>query len=307
MLIYFAMKRKVIQIANSTQLVSLPRDWAKANNVQKGDEVEVNASEQGVLISLGAVVKPMKRADVRAEDPFTARLMVSALYKGGYDEIKLTFDDPELLLQTQSFVSENCIGFEVVDQAKNALVLRKISDTIHREFDSVFKRLLVFVKNMAQGTAAASQTHDKDGYKNVAYMDSSVNKFAYFCLRSLNKHPETRKEPVGPLYSVIDRLEGIGDGYKELCNLLTETKAITPALLRAIRQLDEYLSLTLMALQKLDLTKLPELLRKGAVMRDTVDKIIRAQPQSRVGETLNDITITIRNMASPIVLLSYHE
>ena len=33
------MKRKVIQIAESTQLISLPRRWAMKCNVKKGDEL----------------------------------------------------------------------------------------------------------------------------------------------------------------------------------------------------------------------------------------------------------------------------
>ena len=37
------MKRKVIQIANSTQLISLPREWAKKYNIKKGDELEIEA------------------------------------------------------------------------------------------------------------------------------------------------------------------------------------------------------------------------------------------------------------------------
>ena len=33
------MKRKVIQIANSTQLISLPRKWSQKYGVKKGDEI----------------------------------------------------------------------------------------------------------------------------------------------------------------------------------------------------------------------------------------------------------------------------
>ena len=36
------MKRKVIQIANSTQLISLPRKWSQKYGVKKGDEITIN-------------------------------------------------------------------------------------------------------------------------------------------------------------------------------------------------------------------------------------------------------------------------
>ena len=35
------MKRKVIQIADSTQLISLPRKWSLAHGIKKGDELEI--------------------------------------------------------------------------------------------------------------------------------------------------------------------------------------------------------------------------------------------------------------------------
>ena len=47
------MKRKVIQIAGSTQLVSLPRKWAKEHNVRKGDEVDVQENGNTVIVTVG--------------------------------------------------------------------------------------------------------------------------------------------------------------------------------------------------------------------------------------------------------------
>lgn len=43
--------RKVIQIANSTQLISLPRKWTQKYGVKKGDELEVVEDGSKVIIS----------------------------------------------------------------------------------------------------------------------------------------------------------------------------------------------------------------------------------------------------------------
>ena len=47
------MKRKVIQIAESTQLVSLPRKWALKYGVKKGDEVDVLEEGNKIVVSTG--------------------------------------------------------------------------------------------------------------------------------------------------------------------------------------------------------------------------------------------------------------
>ncbi len=52
------MKRKIIQIANSTQLVSLPRKWCLSNNVKKGDEIDVKEKDNNIVVSTNAEPKP---------------------------------------------------------------------------------------------------------------------------------------------------------------------------------------------------------------------------------------------------------
>ena len=62
------MKRKVIQIAESTQLVSLPRKWALANNIRRGDELEVTVQrktwKEFVFCGFG---EPTERLDLLLE------------------------------------------------------------------------------------------------------------------------------------------------------------------------------------------------------------------------------------------------
>ena len=45
------MGRKVIQIADSTQLISLPRKWALQHGIKKGDELEVEEKGRKIVIS----------------------------------------------------------------------------------------------------------------------------------------------------------------------------------------------------------------------------------------------------------------
>ena len=45
------MGRKVIQIADSTQLISIPRAWGRKYNIKKGDELEVVEKDNMLEIS----------------------------------------------------------------------------------------------------------------------------------------------------------------------------------------------------------------------------------------------------------------
>ena len=54
------MKRKVIQIANSTQLISLPRKWSLQFGIKKGDELEVEEKGSQIIVSTEKGVKNKK-------------------------------------------------------------------------------------------------------------------------------------------------------------------------------------------------------------------------------------------------------
>ena len=53
------MKRKVIQIAESTQLISLPRKWAIENNIRKGDELEIEIKPNSLVVTTTTEREPL--------------------------------------------------------------------------------------------------------------------------------------------------------------------------------------------------------------------------------------------------------
>ena len=89
------MKRRVIQIANSTQLISLPRKWTQKYGVKKGDEMEVEEQGNKILISTekGAELGHIE-IDVTGLDRTTILYYIQTLYRTGYDEIKVNFNNP---------------------------------------------------------------------------------------------------------------------------------------------------------------------------------------------------------------------
>ena len=124
------MKRKVIQIADSTQLVSLPRKWAIRYNIKKGDEVEVEEQGNKLLIGtekthdIGSI-----EVDISSLDRDSFMFLIRILYIRGYNEIKLTFNNPladhHRIGKKVKVISEihnevnRLTGIEVIQQKEN--------------------------------------------------------------------------------------------------------------------------------------------------------------------------------------------
>ncbi len=112
------MKRKVIQIAESTQLISLPRKWAQAHGIKKGDELEI--TEEGNKLSITTESEKATERKVIDISELTdyRKTLIAAAYLKGYDELEIIFGKPEYAQQIQELMSW-LSGYDLIRQNKN--------------------------------------------------------------------------------------------------------------------------------------------------------------------------------------------
>ncbi len=212
------MKRKVIQIAGSTQLVSLPRQWAKAHNIMRGQEVEVQ-EEAGRIIILPNNVPVVERMEIDiSELGDMIPRCIRALYKRGVDELKVTFRNSEMAAIVQDSITKEAVGFEVLEQGKNYCVIKYVSGAVE-EFDSLLRRIFLLLTSMAEDSVAALKEGNYAQLKNVALLEEANNRFTIVCRRALNKRNDAFNfKKLGPVYYIVEELEHIADQYKYICS-----------------------------------------------------------------------------------------
>ncbi len=210
------LRRKVIQIAGSTQLVSLPRQWAKRNNIQRGQEVEV--LEDGDRIIITASSEPVLERielDITNLGEMTGRCL-RALYKRGVDEARITYKNPQLISLVQKSIANETVGFEILEQGENYCSVKYVSGEIE-EFDSILRRTFLLLINMAESSVRELKNANYAALENIAILEEANNRFTIVCRRALNKYGSKSSRKVGPLYYIIEELEHIADQYKYLC------------------------------------------------------------------------------------------
>ncbi|MBW3019315.1 AbrB/MazE/SpoVT family DNA-binding domain-containing protein [Candidatus Woesearchaeota archaeon] len=217
------MKRKVIQIADSTQLVSLPRKWALRNNVRKGDELEVN--EQGAELVVSCKSDPKtERAEIDLNEygKFSHRLIFS-LYKKGVDEIKVNLRDPSDVKKVQAILQNETVGYEIIENTKNYCLVKNVSGYIEG-FDSMLRRVFLLMISMAEEGFRAMKERKPEDLANAAILERSNNRFTTVCRRYLNKGGESKYAKLGPLYYIVEDLENMADEFKYLFKALSKLK-----------------------------------------------------------------------------------
>jgi len=226
------MKRKVIQIAESTQLLSLPRKWAIKHNIKKGDELDIE--EHGNSLVIKSDSRPqVEKVELKLKDyGILAPRIIHALYKRGVDEIKVYLQSPKEFSELQNILSNETIGFEIIEQGNNYCIVRNVSGQIE-EFDGVLRRTFLLLSNMANDGAIALKEKNRDAFQSLLLLEKSNNRFTSICRRYINKYGSDKYDKIGPLYYIIEDMENVADEYKYLFQQLHEIKPddlkITPS------------------------------------------------------------------------------
>jgi len=212
-------KRKVIQIANSTQLVSLPRKWALQHGIKKGDEIDVQ--EEGNRI----IVSTEKDYEVNMVDLNTERLdimiprFIHALYKKGVDDIKVTFHSKEDMQAIQEALGKEAVGFEITHQGNNFCEIKHVSGELE-DFEPILKRTFLLLLSMSEQTLESLKKNDFNILPNIAFLEEANNRFTTTCRRFLNKKGSKKYVHIGPIYYILEDMENLADQFKYLCNHL---------------------------------------------------------------------------------------
>lgn len=175
--------------------------------------------------------------DVSGLTPRLADRFMARSYQKGYDVITVKYDDPEIAIAIQNKVKE-LLGFEIMEQTKDTIVIKSISGKLDIDFDSSLRRTFFIAIDMADTCLEAFEKGDKKTLENLYHKDFDLNKFCYFCLRYINKgfHNEFGTYI---LYYLIESLEDVGDEYKALAKHLAKIKTKKKSLVDVISKVNE--------------------------------------------------------------------
>jgi len=218
------MKRRVVQHGPKTLTISLPARWAREYGIEKGDEINLEKTEHGLLLStMNGRRLAQIQLDLRGLKEAISRV-IAASYKSGHDEIIATYATPGELEEIHRVLGITCVGFEIIEETDTAVHIHNVSEPAREEFKALFRRLFFFLLTTADECLAAARNHDATAYKKLVIRDWNINKLADFCRRIINKHGQDIFKSDTATYHVVEQLEKIGDRYKEICLLLAEQK-----------------------------------------------------------------------------------
>ncbi|HLC74521.1 MAG TPA: AbrB/MazE/SpoVT family DNA-binding domain-containing protein [Candidatus Nanoarchaeia archaeon] len=219
------MRRKVIQIADSTQLISLPRKWAQKHGIKKGDEIEVTEQGNKLLISTQSTPNlGMVEVDVTGLDRDSIMFFLRALYKDGYDEIKINFKQPtcenirdntnENVMQVIQHELSRLNGMEIFTQRENHCIIRTISEDTTKVFDTMLRRIFLLVAETVGDLVEGYEKGNTALLQTIQNKHDTITMFVSYSQRLLNKIGTQEYRKNNALYHILEMIDTMMDLVK---------------------------------------------------------------------------------------------
>tara|TARA_Y100000310_G_scaffold345452_1_gene465163 strand:+ start:2798 stop:3688 length:891 start_codon:yes stop_codon:yes gene_type:complete len=143
------MQRKLVRQGKTALTVTLPKKWTNFNNLEAGNLVEINEEENKLILCSQESKKTKKSISIELSSGKSNefRSIIGGLYRGGYDEIKVRYNDPNIIQELQKTVN-SLFGFEIFDIDPKRCTIRSVFREESSNIDSHFRRMLHGVKVM---------------------------------------------------------------------------------------------------------------------------------------------------------------
>jgi phosphate uptake regulator len=187
--------------------VTLPIDWVKEEGLDAVKEVELE------MVGHKIVISPYKETEkvtfINGENYRHAIVKaVQGLYRMGVDEIKLQFESNDILEETSDLIEQVLIGYEIIEQKKDYILIKEITKESEEDFKVIFRRIFLLLIELSES----------ENVVQTRIVDKNVKKLINYCQRILVKKGHTDFQKTPQYYLTLDRLEKIGDEFLWLGN-----------------------------------------------------------------------------------------
>ncbi len=238
------MKRKIINLAGKTSVVSLPITWVRKYNIKKGDEIELEEDGNNIMLRPANLEQKPKIISIDAsgfsERPF--RYAMSALHKLGYDEITLLHKNGPMKGVIDDLIRNLLLGFVVIEQTSKKTVLRSVAKEIDTEFEPALRRAFLVTMSLANSSLDMLSSGEFQTMLSLINLEKTNNQLTSFCLRLISKGLYKNEEKKIFVSTIIWNLEKIADEYKEICSELSKNSTgINPEILGLYKEVNNLL------------------------------------------------------------------
>jgi len=222
-----------LQRIGSSILVSLPKEWVVANNLDKSNEVELETGQDTISISANKEMRPTKELVISYPLPKDENIVadITGAYLLGYDTIQITSksiipgEDREKIRNSM----RRLVGMEIIEEDASNINMQFLLDATTLNPEKILKRMSSIALGMYDDVSNGLILDDKSNLQTLSKRDVEVNRQYFLLVRLIRSTLVDKKlanvfnlENIDILdYRVAaNLLENAGDTIVELANFI---------------------------------------------------------------------------------------
>ncbi len=281
------MQRKLIRQGAGGLTLCLPKKWTEENKLEPGSEVEVVCQETNIIVKADLAKPAAKKIHLKFEKNLLGGIkpyrliqrLLSIVYKQGYDEVKISSTQQEILRYVEQRATL-FIGFEVVEQGKDFLILKDVVGA-GEDLNVILNRCFLLLNTIAKESFLSIQNFSETELMRIKNLERTNGKLTDYCKRILVRLHLPKEKYI---YSLIAENERLADEYKYMIDTVLENKLrLGNETLKLYQETNDLVVLFSELLRKYDFEKV-KLISQA---RDNLTKKIKQQIyKARGAETL---------------------
>jgi phosphate uptake regulator len=281
--------RKVQVTGGSTYTVSLPKEWATANDVSSGTTVEFHAEDDLLLLTPQREEgRTQGELDISGLEGEELQRAVMTMYVSGFDVITLTTEQMTAgQRRTVRDATQGLVGLEVIEEMPEKMVLQDLLDSSELSIENAVNRMHLVSLTMLDDAVEALVTDDSQLANDVIERDDDVDRLWFMTsrvFRTVLRNPTAANEIGFPRETIYDlqssarQLERIADHATKIAELSLEVDEIPGTATDPLRELHE------------EAAQIPETAME-ALLTDDGDEAVERATEARLNiETVEALT-----------------
>jgi len=166
-------------------LVSLPKEWIDANNLDKSNQVEIETNQNNLSIRTQQSKRPSKEIEISYPLPKGESIVptITGAYLLGFDIIKIVGKSPISIVDRESVRGSmrRLVGMEIIDEDATNISVQFLLDETSINPQNILKRMSSIALGMFSDVVLALESGDKTNLETIANRDAEINR-QYFLL-----------------------------------------------------------------------------------------------------------------------------
>ena len=231
--------RKVQVTGGSTYTVSIPKSWAKTNDVSAGSTIEFYPEGDSLFMTpTGGDDHTEGTLDITGLEGTELVRAVMTMYVSGFDVIAL--ESGRITNDQRGAIRDavqSLVGLEVLEETKDEIVIRDLLDSSELSIHNAVTRMRLIVASMLEDALLALRDLDRDLAHDVIQRDDDVDRLWMVVSRIFRATLRTPKasEELGlsregcfDYHSSARQLERVGDHATKIAHLSLEIEQEVP-------------------------------------------------------------------------------